>query len=138
MSETPLARLLLDRFRWFDEALRAGQAERLGLDITSAQSMLFADVSLAGSRQADLARRLGVSRQAVNELVRGLETQGLVELIPDPTDARAKLVRPTAAGRKSIQVALDIFAERESGLEDRIGAEQVAALRSALSSDWGP
>jgi len=137
MQQTPLARLLLDGFRWFDEPLRHAQAERLGLEITSAQSMLFADMSIAGSRQADLARGLGVTRQAVNELVRGLEAQGLVELIPDPSDGRAKLVRPTATGRKSIKVALEVFTDLESRLEDQIGADQVADLRAALTADWG-
>jgi len=137
MREAPLARLLLDRFRWFDEALRAAQAERLGLEITSAQSMLFADVSLEGSRQADLARGLGVTRQAVNEVVQGLVRQGLVELIPDPSDGRAKLVRPTTAGRRSIEVALDVFAELEARLECQIGTEQVGDLREALAADWG-
>ena len=137
MNDPPLARLLLDRFRWFDEALRTAQAERLGLDITSAQSLLFADLPLTGARQADLARRLGVTRQAVNELVRGLERQGLVELIPDPSDRRAKLVRPTVDGRRSIEVAVEVFAALETRLELQIGARWVAELRRALAADWG-
>lgn len=133
---TPLARLLLDRFRWFDDALRAAQADRLGLDITSAQSLLFAELAFAGSRQADLARNLGVTRQAVNELVRGLERQGLVHLVSDPSDRRAKLVRPTARGRQSIGVAMEVFADLESRLESAIGDTRVGQLREILSADW--
>lgn len=137
MTPTPLARLLLDRFRWFDEALRAAQADQLGLDITSAQSLLFAELTLTGSRQADLARQIGVTRQAVNELVGGLERQGLVELVSDPTDRRAKLVRPTAEGKRSIDVALEVFAELESRLEHEIGVRRVADLREILIAEWG-
>ena len=132
-----LARLLLDRFRWFDEALRTTLEERLGFEITSAQSLLFADLTRGGERQADIARRLGVSRQAVNELVRTLEHDGLVEIVPDPTSGRSKLVRPTAEGRRTVAVAGEAFAELETELRSRIGRRAVDQLRNALAADWG-
>jgi DNA-binding MarR family transcriptional regulator len=136
MHETPLARLLLDGFRWFDEPLRAAQAERLGVSVTSAQSLLFADLSLDGSRQADLARSIGVSRQAVNELVRGLERQGLVEIVSDPTDGRAKLVRATSRGRTSIALAIEVFEAAEARLVEAIGEGSVRELRAILGRSW--
>jgi DNA-binding MarR family transcriptional regulator len=136
MHDIPLARLLLDAFRWFDEPLRRAQAERLGVNITSAQSLLFADLSSDGSRQADLARSIGVSRQAVNELVRGLERQGLVEAVPDPTDGRAKLVRPTRQGRKSIALAREVFTASEARLSEVIGESSVHELRAILCRSW--
>lgn len=138
MSEqTNLARLLLDGFRWFDQALLAALGERLGLNLTSAQSLLFAGLPLDGARQSDLARRLGVSRQAVNELVRGLEQQGLVEVLPDPDSRRSKLVCPTALGRDSIEVALETFGQLETRLRQRVGDEKVDQLRGVLETDWG-
>ena len=137
MAPAPLARLLLDRFRWFDEALLEALRERLGHDITSAQSLLFADLPFEGARQADLARQLGVSRQAVNELVRGLQRQGLVEFDADPGDRRAKIVRPTAAGRRSIAVADEVFADLERGLEARLGSVDLVRLRTILTDDRG-
>lgn len=132
-----LARLLLERFRWFDQALLSVLQDRLGLNLTSAQSLLFADLSVRGARQSDLARRLGVSRQAVNELVHGLKQQGLVEVVPDRDSGRSKLVRPTALGRKSVHVAIETFAQFETELRSRIGARQVDHLRRALGADWG-
>jgi DNA-binding MarR family transcriptional regulator len=109
----------------------------LGLELTSAQSLLFADLPLAGVRQSDLARSLGVSRQAVNELVRGLERQQLVEVVADPADGRSKLVRPTERGRESIRMALQTFTQLESVLRSRIGDRSVDQLRRALSAGWG-
>jgi DNA-binding MarR family transcriptional regulator len=138
MSEqTNLARLLLDRFRWFDRALLSSLREQLGVELTSAQSLLFASLPIEGARQADLARRLGVSRQAVNELVRGLEQQGLVEVVLDPQSGRSKLVRPTPRGRESIEVALQTFAGMEDELRSRIGDRSVDQLRRALAAEWG-
>lgn len=132
-----LARLLLEGFRWFDQGLLAALRLRLDVEVTSAQSLLFADLPAAGARQSDLARTLGVSRQSVNELVRGLRDQGLVELVPDPDSRRAKLVRPTALGRDSIRVALDTFARLEAELRSRIGNPAVDQLRRVLAADWG-
>ncbi len=132
-----LARLLLDRFRWFDQALLMALNDRMGLKVTSAQSLLFADLPFDGIRQAHLARRLGVSRQAINELVQGLERQGLVEVVPDPDSRRSRLVRPTARGRKSVRLALETFSQVETELRTRIGDRPVDQLRRALASDWG-
>ena len=136
-AETNLARLLLERFRWFDHRLLGALNDELGLELTSAQSLLFADLPLGGARQSDLARQLGVSRQAVNELVRGLERQRLVEVVPDPDDGRSKLVRPTDRGRESIHVALRTFDSLEDELRARIGSRKVDQLRGALDADWG-
>lgn len=132
-----LARLLLDGWRWFDDRLREELAHSLDVEITPAQSLLFAALPAEGARQADLARELGVTRQAVNELVRGLVKQGLVELVDDPSSGRAKLVRPTPAGLHSIEVALRTFADLEARLQDRIGPRRVTNLRGALEADWG-
>lgn len=138
MAEEPnLGRLLLDGFRWIDHGLVESLNVTLGLELTSAQSLLFADLPLAGVRQSDLARSLGVSRQAVNELVRGLERQQLVEVVADPADGRSKLVRPTARGRESIRMALQTFTELENELRSRIGDRSVDQLRRALSAGWG-
>ena len=138
MAEEPnLGRLLLDGFRWIDQGLVESLNVTLGLELTSAQSLLFADLPLAGVRQSDLARSLGVSRQAVNELVRGLERQQLVEVVADPADGRSKLVRPTARGRESIRMALQTFTELENELRSRIGDRSVDQLRRALSAGWG-
>ncbi len=136
-ESTNLARLLLDRFRWFDQALLETLNDRLGVELTSAQSLLFADLPIEGARQTDLARRLGVSRQAINELVRGLERQGLLEIVPDPDSGRSKLVRATKRGRESNRVAVETFAQLETELRSRIGDRLVDQLRRALGSEWG-
>lgn len=135
--EANLGRLLLDAYRWVDAALLEGLEDRLGIRLTSAQSQLFAEISLRGSRQSDLARVLGVSRQAVNELVRGLEAAGMVEVVPDPDSGRSKLVRPTELGAESIEVALGVFSDVEQALAARIGDETLAAMRAGLAADWG-
>lgn len=134
---TSLGRLLLDGYRWFDDALVARLNDQLDAAVTSAQSLLFAYLPIEGTTQSNLARRLGVTRQAINELVRGLERQGLVDVVPDPTSGRSKLVKPTQLGRRSIELALEAFVALETELRARIGSGAVTNLRRALAADWG-
>jgi len=132
-----LARLLLEHFRWFDDALRARLADQGLGGLTSAESMVFPYLDSEGTRPAELARRLGITRQSTQTLVRGLERKGLVELADDQTDGRAKTIRLTRAGKRSVPLALETFVELELELATRIGAEKVAHLRDALEADWG-
>jgi DNA-binding MarR family transcriptional regulator len=133
----PLARLLLDGFRWFETALlrRLAQAGYPGL--TMSHSALFAALDRDGTRPAELARRLSVTRQSAHQTVHELVEMGLVELIRDPDDRRASLARLTGAGRDHVKVARRIFRDLERELERRIGARRVADLRKSLSLDWG-
>lgn len=131
-----LGRLLLERFRWFDDGLRSRLTDH-GLVLTTAESMVFPYLDADGTRPAELARRLGITRQSAQTLIRSLEHKGQIELVDDPDDGRAKKVRLTAAGRRSVPVALETFARLESELSGRIGARNVAQLRRALEADWG-
>lgn len=137
MRTTNLGRLLLLAFRWVDESLRASLEARGWPRITPSQSMLMANLDRAGTRTAELARRLGVSRQAAHQTVRELEDLGLVQQMEDPTNASAKLVCLTDEGERNVADALAIFADVEATLEHRVGTETVRALRRALESEWG-
>ena len=50
-----------------------------------------------GTRITELARRAGMTKQAMGQLVREFQELGYIVLRPDPTDRRAKLVRRGAA-----------------------------------------
>jgi DNA-binding MarR family transcriptional regulator len=62
---------------------------------------------------------------------------GLVKLAPDPTNRRARLVQPTAKGRKALERSGSGSAAAEKILSRRIGAARVKSLRDALEQDWG-
>ena len=100
--------------------------------------MVFAYLDADGTRPSELARRIGVTRQAVHQTVNELVEMGLVELAPDPTNRRAKLVTLTPYGQRNVEAALKAFADIEAELASRIGAERVQELRKTLESDWGP
>ena len=74
-------------------------------DITVAQSRVFQRISSRGSRLTELADVAKVTKQTASALVEALERGGYVERVPDPSDARARLIRVAPRGAAATEVA---------------------------------
>ncbi len=117
----PLAHLLLTAGRTLDARAREELAARGWPRLSGAQSLVFAYLDAGGTPPAELARRLGTTRQAAQDLVGGLTRTGLVEVVTDPARRGGRLVRLTAAGRALTADAVTVFAGLEAGLGDLAG-----------------
>lgn len=124
---------------WFFVAHRAMEQRILdglhaaGFDeVTVAQSRLFARVDPAGTRLTDLAERALVTKQTAQVLVNHLEEAGYVERVADPTDARARLIRPAARGRRALRHARRLEQRIEAEWEQHLGADDMAHLRRTM------
>ncbi len=127
--------LLLDMMRTFlqmDEKLRERLQQRGWPSITRSQSMVLANVANGVTRASRLAENLGVTRQAMSQLLADMVKKGLIELIPDPDHGRAQLVQfaPQADGIR--EDARRVLRDLEAELEVSIGAQQMASLRQAF------
>ncbi|WP_204264738.1 MarR family transcriptional regulator [Geodermatophilus normandii] len=121
----PLAYLLLQAGRSFDAVLRE-ELESLGWPrLSPAQSLVFAFLDPGGTPPAELARRLGTTRQAQQDLVAGLVRLGLLEAVDDPARRRGRLVRLTTRGRDLSRDASVVLA----GLERDLGNDAVELRR---------
>jgi len=99
---TDLARLLLEARRALASDLDDDLAERGYPDLRPGHAALFLGVDRrSGSRITDLAEASRLTKQAMMAVVDDLESRGYVRRVPDPADARAKLVRLTARGRRA-------------------------------------
>ncbi|MEU6102022.1 MarR family winged helix-turn-helix transcriptional regulator [Streptomyces flaveolus] len=129
--------LLAGAKRWFDDALMASMRAAGEQPLSSAQGQVFALLDPGGTTVAELARRLGVTRQTAHQAVHGLLALGLLEQVPDPSSARNRLIRITAEGARVHQRAQATLAVIEDALAERIGAEAATALRTALTLPRG-
>ena len=100
--------------------------------IRASHTQLFPHIDFRGVRLSELARRIGVTKQAVGQLVAELADMGVVELCADPSDGRAKLVRFTPKGARAIEHGLGVLSELEQDLERKIGRRHMRALHRAL------
>ena len=100
--------------------------------LRAAHTALFPHLSSEGVRGADLAKKLGVTKQAVSQLVTELEEWGVVEQVADPADGRAKLVRFTPKGEQGLLHGLAVLRTLEQELSAKIGKRRMQELHTAL------
>lgn len=86
----------------------------------------------SGARRADLPGDLGVTKQAVSQVVDVLASRGYVVRQPDPDDRRRISLELTERGRAAVAAARRGVAAVDEQLTERITPEQLAGLRSAL------
>lgn len=132
-----LMRGLLRAYYWMDESLQNGLVQAGFQPRTRTQTMILINISNGVTRAAELARVLGVSRQAIQQQINELERDELVTQIPDPEDRRANRIVFSEKGSQLIAAALGSLREAEQTLAMRLGYDTVRYLRNALTSDWG-
>ena len=128
-----VAQLLFKCARLVNERALARVRERRGVEIRAAHTTLFPHIDVTrGSRLTDLAQVLGVSKQAVGQLVDELCEMGVLERRPDLDDGRAKRVCYTDSGRQGLFEGLAILREEEQAMEQTLGADRFQQLHQML------
>lgn len=89
-----------------------------------------------GARPGELAERAGMSRQAMNQLLRSLEGFGYIARHRDPDDGRARVVRLTDHGRAAYAKIHDILRDIEQEWRTELGATSFAQLKALLIRVW--
>jgi DNA-binding MarR family transcriptional regulator len=116
----------------------AAFAEHGFTDLRPAHAPLLVPLLGGAGRANDLAERMGVSRQAVAQVVTTLERGGYVVRVPDPADARAKLICLTKRGRAALKVMRGCAEQAEAEWVAQLGEARVLELRAILLELLGP
>jgi DNA-binding MarR family transcriptional regulator len=132
-----LLRDLVHATYWLDDGLQTYMREHAGLSLPRAQSMMMVYIAEGVDRPADLAVRLRVSKQAVQQGLKELIAKDMVTTEADPENGRQKIVRFTEHGRELRDIARKGLESLEAQLIRRIGADRLHALRDGLIADWG-
>ena len=119
-------------YRALESRLLAALAAAGFDDITIAQGRIAARIAPGGTRLTALAEQALVTKQTAGHLIDQLERAGYVRRVPDPTDARARLVQMAERGLEVVAVARRVEAEVEAEWTGYLGEEVAAQLRAAL------
>ena len=119
-----------------DFIFRIGEGmERTGSDPTlQARGRLLPYVDVEGTRSIDLARRMGVSKQAVARMVKDLEDDGLLCRDADEADGRASLIRFTEKGLDYLTRMHQVIERIEQEYEELVGKRQLDVVRKVLAT----
>ncbi len=128
--ELPL-RLLL-AFRVLIDQLHAELAHQGHPAVRPMYGFVFQAIPPRGSTAVELARRLGVSKQAMGKTLDALEHLGYVERSLDPEDARRKVVRLTNRGIDCLDRSARIFDDLRASWAALLGEERLHGLESDL------
>jgi DNA-binding MarR family transcriptional regulator len=102
-------------------------------DFTPAQARVFQRIGPTGTRLTELAEAAQITKQTAGFLVDQMERARYVERVPDPADARARLVRIADRGAKAIPIAAAVLAEVEAEWTTHLGKQRMNQLRQALT-----
>jgi DNA-binding MarR family transcriptional regulator len=131
-----LNELMLARSDWLAQQLLARVKASKFDNITPAQTRLLAQMAGKPTSMAELARRLGVSRQAVHKTVSELERRGILRIDDDPMRGNARKIVYTELGREVNREGAKIIQSIEQQLAQRLGAKQVKQLKALLTTGW--
>jgi DNA-binding MarR family transcriptional regulator len=104
-----------------------------GLDgIRPAQAVALVPLAVGGLHASDLADRLGVSRQAVAQAISALERHGYVTRVPNPDDARTRIIELTTRGGHALRVMRSHAIDSEKRWEQVLGQRGLGEFRRTL------
>ncbi|MEO6510522.1 MAG: MarR family winged helix-turn-helix transcriptional regulator [Nocardioides sp.] len=130
--DLPLGTLMSSAGARLAARLDQGLADAGFADLRAAHAAPFMVMDPGGSRPSQLAARAHMSKQAMGELVGYLVGRGYLETVADPSDGRARLVRPTARGWRALDAGVAVIDAFDAWLDGQLGARGVDVLRKSL------
>ena len=131
---TSVPRLLGDCTNLCKDLLLEKLANRGHHQVGLSHSVVLRHMDFEGTAQSLIARRAGVSRQAIAKVVGQLARLGYIRTVRDPHDRRAKILELTANGVRLFEDSIEIYDEIERTLSKKIGRQRLVALRSTLQA----
>lgn len=140
-----LTALILETFRLNGRFLAAGDRLTGDLGLSSARWQVMGAIEAEAQSVAQVARAMGLTRQAVQRVANALAEEGLVRFDENPQHRRAQLVVMTERGR----AALETVNLRQKAWSNRLAAglgserleaaaDLLRALRRRLEDDRAP
>ena len=131
-AELGIPGLLRGARRAYANVVRAALAEAGFDDMPRNGAYVLARVYGDSTALVGLAKGLGISKQAVSQLIDTMVMRGYLDRTPDPEDRRRMLLTLTARGEAAAIAGWRAATAADDELERRVKPAGVAALRHGL------
>ncbi len=142
---THLGRLLAHAIRRFDARVFELMAHEVDVPLALSNLAARGQVGAAhihitrhlpveGARLTTLAESAGMTKQAMGDLVDQCVAWGLVLRVPDPLDARARLVQFTPTGLAWLEAFRVAVAQTEQEFKDQVGKDVATVVSLGLEA----
>ncbi|MGH9108318.1 MAG: MarR family winged helix-turn-helix transcriptional regulator [Acidimicrobiales bacterium] len=105
-------------------------------DLGRAQVGMFRYPTPEGRWPSEIADRLEVTKQSVNDLLGDMERRGYLLRVPDATDRRASVVPVTAGGRRLAETVDHAAEAAERAIAYRLGPRHASPSCGAHGRRW--
>ncbi len=102
-----------------------------GLTVTSWK--VLGAVLKESHTQAEIARKMGITRQSVRRTSIQLVKDGMAQWLPNPSHRKANLLQPTEKGYAAVRKIAPQHAVFAKKLEDELGPEWMTLLSETLT-----
>lgn len=125
---------------WMDNSLQQILAAKGFAPVHRTQSLILVHIANGIDAPADIAREMGLTRQNVHQMAKGLIAEGVIDQYPDPADPRRSRYGWTERSFEIRRAARETLSNLEQVVKTRTGVsdEDMQAFRKVLSADWGP
>ena len=118
----------------YARSIRA-QLHAIGIDdLPRNGAFILAGIDPRGGPRGDLPSDLGVTKQAVSQLIDTLVSRDYLTRSPDPDDRRRITLELTERGQQVVDAVLRGVEAVDIQLQERVSPEQIEAMRSVLVS----
>jgi DNA-binding MarR family transcriptional regulator len=116
----------------YAQSIRA-QLHAAGIDDLPRNGMfILAGAGAPDGPRQDLSAELGVTKQAVSQLIDVLVSRGYLERQPDPGDRRRVALELTERGQEALNAGVRGMDAVDHRLQERVSRLQIEAMRSVL------
>ena len=116
----------------YAQSIRA-QLHAIGVDDLPRNGVfLLAGIDTAGGPRQDLPAELGVTKQAVSQVIDTLVNRGYLNRSPDPGDRRRISLELTGRGQQVVEAVQRGIVAVDRQLRERLPAAQIDGMRAAL------
>jgi DNA-binding MarR family transcriptional regulator len=115
----------------YAQSIRA-QLDAIGINDLPRNGMFILAGAGTSGGPGDLPAELGVTKQAVSQLIDVLVNRGYLERQPDPGDRRRVALELTARGQEALEAGVRGLDAVDDQLQERVSREQIEAMRSVL------
>ncbi len=116
----------------YAQSIRAHLAAIGVEDLPRNGAFVLAGIGTSGGPRPDLPAGLGVSKQAVSQVIDILATRGYLTRLADPGDRRRVVLELTGRGQEVLDAVVRAVEAVDRRLAERVPAGQIEAMRSAL------
>jgi DNA-binding MarR family transcriptional regulator/catechol 2,3-dioxygenase-like lactoylglutathione lyase family enzyme len=116
----------------YARSIRA-QLHAVGIDdLPRNGAFILAGIDGTGGTRGDLPSDLGITKQAVSQVIDILANRGYLERSPDPDDRRRNVLELTERGQQVVDAVFRGVEAVDVQLQDHVSPEQIEAMRSVL------